>query len=163
MPTDENRRLNRETLRLAATYSEFNTLISQWGLYMVDNATRLQVSAEQVADLNAAVASWATAYNAYLDPNTRNRAAILAIETEYKADKEMIRGLQQQVKNNKQVTLTGQDRMALEIHEDKETRTRVPVQTVAPLATFYEVKHLMICRVRTRRERFLPPRIALMP
>ncbi len=31
MPTDENRRLNRETLRMSARYVEFNELLSDAG------------------------------------------------------------------------------------------------------------------------------------
>ena len=142
MPTDENRRTNRETLILAATYTEFNNAISAFANYMPENSVRLQVSEDQVTALNSALVSWIAAYNAYANPDTRNRAAILQIENEYKADSEMLRELQQQIKNNAQVTLTGDDRMALGIHQDKETRTRVPVQTVAPSVEVYENKHL---------------------
>ena len=93
MPTDENRRTNREILRLAATYTEFNNLISSFANYMPENSTRLQVSDEQVTALNTALVAWIAAYNAYANPDSRNRAAILQIENEYKADSEMIRML----------------------------------------------------------------------
>ena len=45
MPTDENRRIDRETLRTSARYTEFNNTLSTMNTYLAaaDNATRLMV------------------------------------------------------------------------------------------------------------------------
>jgi len=144
MPTDENRRLDRETLRISARYTEFNNALSTMNTYLAagDNATRLMVLPAQVTALADALAAWTPVFNTYMDPNTRTRAAILAVRQRYETDVELVRGVQQQLKNNANITLTGDDRLALGVHLDKPTRTRVPVQTVAPLVEPYEIKHM---------------------
>ncbi|MDD9800485.1 MAG: hypothetical protein OXU29_08505 [Gammaproteobacteria bacterium] len=143
MPTDENRRLNRETLRMAAKYNELNALLNSMVPYLTAdknaNAKRLGVSEEQLDALTDQQSAWETAYARYLDPNTRTRAVVMQMEKIYQATMEMVRTLQQQIKNNAEVTLTGDDHTALGIHKDKETRTRVPVQTVPPVVTVHVI------------------------
>jgi len=144
MPTDENRRLNRETLRTSARYTEFNNTLSTMNTYLAadDNATRLMVLPAQVTALADALAAWSPVFDVYMDPNTRTRAAILAIRQQYEIDVELVRGVQQQLKNNANIELTGDDRLALGVHLDKTTRTRVPRQTVAPLIEEFETRHM---------------------
>jgi len=143
MPTDENRRLRPETLRLAARYNELNALLDKAVPYLTHNkhanAERLGVSEEQLDALTAQQSAWETVYARYIDPNTRTRAVIMQARAVYEASMEMMRALQQQIKNNAEVTLTGDDHTALGIHKDKETRTRVPVQTVPPKVTVHVI------------------------
>jgi len=64
------------------------------------------------------------------------------VEKQYQAAVPLVRAVQQQLKRNANITLTGDDRLALGVHLDKTTRTRVPQQTVAPLVEEYETKHM---------------------
>lgn len=146
MPTDENRRLDRETLRISARYTDFDNLLSNMNAYLTAdggaNATRLMVLPAQVTALGDALTAWSPVFATYMDPNTRTRAAILAIRQQYETDVELTRGVQQQLKRNANIELTGDDRLALGVHLDKTTRTRVPKQTVAPLVEQFETKHM---------------------
>ncbi len=105
------------------------------------------VPAAQLAEMTAAVA-FGAALATYSNPNTRTRAATAEVEAQYNSAKSVVEALQQQLKNNANITLTGEDHTALQIHIDKTTRTRVPVQTVAPLVEAYDIKH-METRFRT--------------
>ncbi len=142
MPTDENRRLHRETLRMSARYAQFNELLSKILAYLPDNAGRLKIPDSQVAELTETQRQWAPAYAAYMDPNQRTRAVIMDMEKRFKAADAPVRALQQGLKNNPNITLTGDDHTALGVHVDKTTRTPVPVQTVAPLVEAYEMRHM---------------------
>jgi len=142
MPTDENRRLHRETLRMSMRYAQFNELLAGIVAYMPDNAKRLKIPESQVAVLAESKRDWDPVYAAYMDPNTRTRAAIMDIEKTYKLIEPNVHDLQQGLKNNPNITLTGDDHTALGVHVDKTTRTRVPVQTVAPLVEAYEMRHM---------------------
>ena len=144
MPTDENRRLSRATLRNSAIYTDFSTLITHANAYLAsnDNATRLMVPAAQLAELTAAAVAFGPALALYLNPVTRTRGVIAEVETQYNNAKPLMDALQQQLKNNANITLTGDDHTALQVHIDKNTRTRVPVQTVAPLVEAYDIKHM---------------------
>jgi len=146
MPTDENRRLDRETLRNSTRYLDFNNELLNIDTYLAAddgaNATRLMVPADQVLALANAYTAWLPAITAYLDPNQRNRATIREVEAQYESAVSLVRALQQQLKRNANITLTGEDRLALGVHLDKTTRTRVPRQTVAPLVEEYETKHM---------------------
>ena len=150
MPTDENRRLSRATLNNAAKYTNFSTLITHANAYLAtnDNATRLMVPAAQLAEMTAAAVAYGPALALYVNPTTRTRAVIAEVEAQYQNAKPVMSALQQQLKNNANITLTGDDHTALQIHIDKTTRTRVPVQTVVPLVEAYDIKH-METRFRT--------------
>ena len=142
MPTDENRRLHRETLRSAVRYAELNELLNNMNTWLADHAERLGVSGQQVAELKREAKTWSAIYAEYTNPNTRTRAVIMQIEEDYTRINTLVHTVQQQVKNNAKVTLTGDDHTAMGIHLDKPTRTRVPVQTVAPMVENFEMHHL---------------------
>ena len=142
MPTDEHRNMHPETLRLAVAYAEFDALFQTTSLYLPANAERLQITTEQQTAITNMLSVWVDLYNKYIDANQRTRAVIRDIANLYDTDLSYIHDFQQSLKNNVNITLTGEDRHALGIHEDKTTRTPVPRQEVAPNIVEVEVSHL---------------------
>ncbi|MBE8189286.1 MAG: hypothetical protein HAW58_00065 [Candidatus Thioglobus sp.] len=125
---------HRENVLLSNQYNGFNALLSSIEAYLLDtpNSIRLKVADTQLAEITAEKVTWDANYLKYLDPATHNRAVILETERLYKITYATISGLQQQVKNNAEVELIGDDYTQLGIHLDKTTRTPTPVETVAP-------------------------------
>lgn len=66
----------------------------------------------------------------------------MEIQIQYDAATEEVHALQQQIKNDPKVDLSGDDYTALHIHQDKTTRTPTPAETVAPSINEIETKHL---------------------
>lgn len=143
MPTDEHRNLHRETLHNATKYADFTEALRTAATYLTtdDNATRLLVAVDQVTDLGTENVVWIDIWAKYSNPNTRTRAVIVDIETDFQRINAKLSTLQQQVKTNA-ATKTGEDHLALGIHIDKPTRTPVPRQTVAPNVEEYQIAHL---------------------
>ena len=141
MPTDEHRNLHPETLRFAAAYAEFDALLQTISLYLPANAERLEITAEQQTAITTMLSAWVDMFNKYVDPNQRTRAVIRDIGNLYKRDLTYVHDLQQSLKNNVNITVTGADRTAFGIHEDKTTRTPVPRQEVAPNIEQVDIKH----------------------
>ena len=90
-----------------------------------------------IAEMHAA---WTEKYAEYKDAIRRTHAVINEMQALYQTYGKAIHDLQQSVKNNIDVKLTGADHAALAIHLDKTTRTAVPRQEVAPNIEQVEIK-----------------------
>ena len=123
---------HRENFLLASAYNRTAAELNDANVYLATEAERLGVSAAQVADVTRIKGTYDGVYENYRNPLTHTRGAQLAMEEAYKEASEFLNTLQQQIKNDANVTLNGDDFAMMHIHVDKPTRTRTPRPTAIP-------------------------------
>ena len=118
--------------RISERFARLTVLLMNMTKHLAAHAQRLGVSEEQVAELNEFKTRWDEIQKRYLDPGRHNAAAVADAQNGYKQGEKLTRGLQQQIKNNRQTTLTGEDFEALDIRPKKTTLTRAKRPLVSP-------------------------------
>lgn len=84
---------------------------------------RLQIQQTQIDAIALIQTNFGTKHAEYLNPSTRTRLVDIQIQTLYIDGKGEQSGIQQQIKNNPNFTLTDEDYAKLFIHKDATTRT----------------------------------------
>ena len=124
----------RKGISTSQTYALFNQELGIF-VYAIGNPERFGISVEQYNDLFfAQIDDWEPIYLMYKDPQKQTPAVIEKIRREYEKIHKMVKELQRQVKNDKSIApLTSDERKALGIHTDKETRTPATIPADAPV------------------------------
>ena len=96
---------------------------------------RYGLTPQQYSDFVLAVTNFYNAYNKYENPATRTPAVVTDTRKKYEEMNELLDTFRQHIKNNKSIEppLTSEERIALGIHTDKETRTRATIPADAPV------------------------------
>ena len=115
---------------------KFNFFLKEFVAYSVTNQSDLNLSDEQITNLQFRWTGWLTKINAYTNPTTYGPGTKSDIIGAFNDDSIYVGGIQGQVKSNPSVTLTGTGRLALDIPADKPHRGHVPVSIIRPLITF---------------------------
>ena len=98
------------------------------------NFARYGLTNDQFINFVQATIKFATTYIKYRNPATRTPAVITETKQEYERMNKLWDTLKQQIKNNKSIEpLTSEERIALGIHADKETRTPAIIPADAPV------------------------------
>lgn len=129
-------------MRLAPKYFEFDTELATALAYATANTAALGISADQLTALTDASTAWTAAFALYQTPATHTPLQVAATQTAYNTARDLLTGIQQQIKNDRSITLSDADIDNMYIHRDAQRRGRVPVPSVAPDNTLLESKHL---------------------
>lgn len=129
--------------RLSQRFLDFHVEIESFiGYLTIDNQARLGVSDAQYQRLLALLQQWSPVYQNYIKPETRTAPVNASIQSIYKEFSAEIRGLQQQIKKDRSITLTAEDYEKLYIHKDKSTITRPNRPDKAPELVLLNTAHL---------------------
>jgi hypothetical protein len=115
---------------------QFHFFLKEFVAYAVANQADLNLSDEQITNLEFRWTGWLTKINAYTNPITFGPGTKSDIVGAYNDDSLYVGGIQGQIKSNPSVTLNGTARLALNIPADKPRRGHVPVSIIRPLVTF---------------------------
>ena len=155
-------------MRISKRYTDFQSETGFFLQYLSFHFQRIGVSIEQVLSVLDWHDRYSVAYRKYADPQQHNRAIIAEMATLHKEGVELISGLRQQMKNDKQITLTADDYKVLGINVDKTERTKPPLLTTAPLIVPAEIKRRsnkfqsVIYDQTGKRRHYLPRRTELI-
>lgn len=116
----------------AQRYIALNALAISIAVYSGPNAERLQIPIESLRALIAKINQWLAVFRRYQDPNLRTRAIVAELRTATEILLPAIRQLQQRLKTNTAIVLTGDDYAAFGIRENKATHTRTRAAQDAP-------------------------------
>src|SRR6185295_7173047 len=87
----------------------FNVFLPQFVNYIVANASHLNIPPAQVTILQGHLTAWGIKFTAYITPATHNTASINDINTLYSTISAYTDNTKQQIKNDQNVTLNGDD------------------------------------------------------
>ena len=132
-------------MKISKRYTDFQSETGFFLQYISFHFQRVGVTIEQVLSVLNWHDRYSIAYRKYADPQQHNRAIVAEMAELHKEGVELIRGLRQQMKNDKQITLTAEDHKQLGIRVDKKERTKPPLPT-APL--------LVTAKIKTRSNQF---------
>ena len=128
--------------RFAKVYDDFDVEYKSVLAEITASQAALALTPDQVTAYTQAGGTWATAFAAYKDGNTRTESDIAQVKVQYNDMRHRTSAIQQQIKNNPSVTLSEEDRMKLYIHKDKETRTPSSRPVIAPTVFVIDTKRL---------------------
>jgi len=120
----------------------FNTWIHPFVAYVIANMLHLRVAATQAATLGTDLTDWDTKFGIYSNILTQTHGSIGDINTDYDEFHHETNLLRQQIKNDVNVILSGDDRVALDIPEDPSPRGHVPPSATGPVNTQLRATHL---------------------
>lgn len=127
-------------MKVSKRYTDFQSETGFFLQYISFHFQRVGVSIEQVLSVLNWHDRYSIAYRKYADPQQHTSATVAEMAKLHKEGVELISGLRQQIKNDKQITLTADDYKSLGIHVDKTTYTRATKPTTAPLLVETEAK-----------------------
>ena len=137
-------------MKLSRKYAENSASLQNIVRYLTDesgnpneNAARLDVSAEEVAEIAALQSAFAAAYAAYTNPDTHNEISVANMRAADGRAFAAISPLRLRLKHGR-AALTSADYAELGIHEDKKTRTRTKAPQDVPHAVLIESKPLSL-------------------
>lgn len=130
-------------MRLSQKYLDFNSEFTNFDAYLTDNATRLEVATAQVTLVTATLTTWNTAFTQYVTPATHTSIAVEGMRRAFDTAYHLVLGLRQQVKHNRNITLSAADFSNLGIHIDKTTLTPSPIPSQTPINTLLATNHLV--------------------
>ncbi len=131
-------------MKLSQKLADFHTEVNASVPYIAANATRLQVSGTKVTSIQIGLTDYNNKYNTYITPATHTEQSVKDIHDSYDILHPEMQALKQTLKHNKDITLTGADYSAIQIHEDASRRNHIPAPTEAPVNTITKQTHLVV-------------------
>ncbi len=132
-------------MKLNQKYADFMAEMAVTVPYLLITGTpaRLGVSTTRMASITTNNGILIGKYGIYADPNTHTPASVANVKAIYDIFHPEILALRQQLKNDMDITLTGEDCAALFIHIDVEKRTKVPAPKFSPINHIEKRTHLV--------------------
>ena len=127
-------------MKISKRYTDFQSKSGLFLQYLAFRFQELDVTLQQVLSVLDWHDRYSIAYKKYIDPQQHNKAIIAEMAELHKEGVELVGGLRQQIKKNKKITLTADERAYLGIHLDKETYTKATKPTTAPVLVQAEIK-----------------------
>ncbi len=107
-------------------------------------ATRLGISATQKTEMNDKLTDFNDKILLYVAPDTNNPGTVNDMNIVYKESYILTERFKKQIKANTSVTLTGRDRLNLDIPQEKNRRGHIPVPDISPAVLCVQCVHLMM-------------------
>ncbi len=121
----------------------FNTWFPIAVAYLLLNATRLRISADQILELNSMAGQWIPRWTKYSNMASQTHGSIDDINKLYDTDNGYMDRVKMQLKYDMNVELSGDDIATLGIHVDADKRGEVPAYGFAPSGKIVKQTHLL--------------------
>jgi len=140
-----NKPLIKKQMKLNQKFCDLHaeTDISVPYLNITGTSARLDIKDTRKTSVNEKKADFDGKYTIYISPLTHTEDSVINVESSFVIlDKEM-KGLNNMMKHDMDITLTGADITAFHIHEDAEKRHKVPAPNFAPTNMLLKQTHLV--------------------
>ncbi len=131
-------------MKLSIKIVLYHFFLKAFVAYVAANNTRLAISAAMVTSLNNMWTAWQNKFDLYTDPATHGPGSISDINGLFNTNFIYTEGVKNVLRNNPLVTLTGDDRVSLDIPAEKAPRGHVPTPDIRPGVALISKSALMM-------------------